>query len=148
MAADPALWRVWDGKGLLKDDPRGGAAGTVSTGKFAPPPLVFPRGGLSFAGWGPNSRATNVFIAYKAGVVGASPWETPFGVVTEQGMRVLTQLYSAYGELDMGKIQQGGNAWIRQTGRYEKLDYFTQCKVVPHGAGRGDALPDYHHEMR
>ena len=152
LAADPALWRFWDGKGLLKDDTRGGTVGVGSskTMRFAPPPRIFPRGGLSFAGWGPNSRATNLFIAYKAGVVGESPWETPFGVVTEQGMSVLTRLYSAYGELDMGKIQRGGNAWIKQTGRYEKLDYFTRCKVVPHGEDHDSAqlTSDYHHEMR
>ena len=65
-----------------------------------------------------------------AGVVGRSPWEVPFGVVSEVGMRVIDRLYSGYGELDMGKIQEGGNAWIKQTGRYDKLDYFGSCKVV------------------
>jgi hypothetical protein len=42
---------------MLKDDP-------AKEHKGKP----FPRGGLSFAGWQENSRATNVFIAFKVGV--------------------------------------------------------------------------------
>ena len=70
LAAEPGVWRAWDDKGLLKDDPK-----QREPGRFASPPQVFPRGGVSFAGWGPNSRATNVFIAYREGAVGGSPWE-------------------------------------------------------------------------
>jgi hypothetical protein len=33
-----------------------------------------------------------VFISYKQDAVGRSPWETPFGVVTEEGMKVLRLL--------------------------------------------------------
>eukprot|EP00937_MAST-01D_sp_MAST-1D-sp2_P005409 g5409.t1 len=145
LAADPVEWRRWDGKGLLRDDPkRATAAARSLTPRFALPPAIFPRGGISFAGWGPNSRATNVFIAYQSGSLGRSRWEVPFGVVPEKDMvRVVDKLYSGYGEIDMQKIQERGNAFLQETpGRFGKLDYFRSCVVEQgvegeHGAPAG-----------
>lgn len=46
--------------------------------------MPFREGYLSFAGSGPNSRTSQLFIAYdRAGGLGNSPWETPFGEVVE-----------------------------------------------------------------
>jgi hypothetical protein len=45
--------------------------------------------------------------------VGHQPWETPFGQVTPEGMKVVEALYSGYGEINMGKIQEGGNKFLK-----------------------------------
>ena len=48
---------------------------------------------LSYAGSGPNSRSTQLFIAFKdLDFLGKQPWETPFGKVIE-GEDVLDVLY-------------------------------------------------------
>ena len=53
---------------------------------------TFPKGAISYAGYGKDSRTTQLFFTYGAGVVGGSPWEVPLGVVTE-GYSNLEQLY-------------------------------------------------------
>ena len=60
IAAEPNLLYKWGedgGEGPIKDDPYTAAR-----------PKVFPRGGVSFAGSGPNTRGTQIFIALRDGV--------------------------------------------------------------------------------
>jgi cyclophilin family peptidyl-prolyl cis-trans isomerase len=61
------------------------------------PPISFDIGIVSFAGYGPNSRTSQLFIAYgPSKSLGRAPWETPLGRVTE-GMEVAKAWYS-YGD--------------------------------------------------
>jgi len=61
--------------------------------------MPFREGYMSFAGSGPNSRSSQLFIAYdRAGGLGQSPWETPFGEIVN-GMDNVKNLYSEYGDM-------------------------------------------------
>lgn len=54
---------------------------------------------MSFAGGGPNTRSTQIFIAFEdLNFLGKEPWETPFGVVTS-GEDTLNKLYKGYGDI-------------------------------------------------
>ena len=75
---------------------------------------------VSYAGGGPNTRSTQLFIAFEyLDFLGKEPWETPFGVITDGGT-TLDALYKGYGEMipfnkkgiDQQKIQTLGTAHI------------------------------------
>ena len=110
----------WRNKGSIQDDP-----------KIFP---TFCKGCVSFAGSGPNSRHSQIFIAYEESTwLGNSPWETPFGQVI-QGLDVLESLKS-YGEIppwgtapDQGRIAEEGEPYLKQD--YPELDYLQSCEVV------------------
>jgi hypothetical protein len=88
---------------------------------------------ISFAGSGPNSRTSQLFIAYDgAGNLGQSPWETPFGEVIE-GMDNVRKLYS-YGDMppwgkgpEQGPIRNRGSKYIEEN--FPLLDKFETCTV-------------------
>eukprot|EP00756_Hemistasia_phaeocysticola_P024866 Hpha_TRINITY_DN15976_c0_g1::TRINITY_DN15976_c0_g1_i1::g.73892::m.73892 len=90
-------------------------------------------GYLSYAGSGPNSRTTQIFIAYKdLAFLGKSPWETPFGKVVE-GMDNVHRFYTGYGDKpNQGRIHARGNKYLHE--EYPKLDYIQSCKEVPSAA--------------
>lgn len=71
---------------------------------------------VSYAGGGPNTRSTQLFIAHAyLDFLGKEPWETPFGVIKEGG-EVVEAFYNGYGEMvpfnkkgiDQQKIQNQG----------------------------------------
>lgn len=96
--------------------------------------LPFREGMLSFAGSGPNSRTSQLFIAYdRAGGLGQSPWETPFGEVVE-GMDNIRNLYSGYGDMppwgkgpQQGPIRNRGSSYIEED--FSLLDKFETCTI-------------------
>lgn len=54
---------------------------------------------ISFAGGGPNTRSTQLFIAFEdLDFLGKEPWETPFGKVIAGG-DTLDKLYKGYGDI-------------------------------------------------
>lgn len=68
--------------------------------------LKFEPGFISFAGNGPNSRTTEIFIVMpgtseeQLDFFGTSEWETPFGsVATPVEGSVLTRIYDGYGDM-------------------------------------------------
>jgi peptidyl-prolyl cis-trans isomerase A (cyclophilin A) len=106
--------------------------------------LPFKEGMMSFAGSGPNSRTSQLFIAYdKATSLGTSPWETPFGeVVGEESLNTARSLYSEYGDMppwgkgpQQGPIHNQGSVYIEQN--FPKLDKFHTCTVT-----RLEEMPD------
>jgi cyclophilin family peptidyl-prolyl cis-trans isomerase len=94
------------------------------------------RGYLSFAGGGPNTRDSQLFIALADSTwLGKSPWEVPLGRVIEGMDEVVDSLYSGYGEISpfnkegvvQGKIW-ADDEYLRR--EFPKLDYFTGCVVI------------------
>ena len=92
---------------------------------------------LSFAGNGPDSRSTNVFIAFRdLDMLGKTPWETPFGKLV-RGASVMANWYCGYGDMKQGgnsegidadKVYSQGNKYLRRD--FPELDYIISCRVV------------------
>lgn len=107
----------------LKDDPQ----------IFAEP--NFRRGMISFAGSGPNSRRTDLFITFMTGNANGNagaPWEVPFGIISEDDLINVVGKFNGTG--DLGKF--GGNAPDLMKG-YEALKtsnpdiaYLGNCIIV------------------
>lgn len=72
----------------IKDDP-----------KKTNPEIHFEPGVISFAGSGPNSRTSQLFISYgNAKSLGTQPWETPIGKVIT-GMDTTVEKFHSYGDI-------------------------------------------------
>ena len=106
----------------IKDDPQ------------LDPPIAFAEGVISYAGSGPNSRSSHLFIAYgPIKSLGKELWETPIGTVVE-GMETVRKLYSGYGDMppwgkgpEQPKINNRGEEYILEN--FPKLDKFIHCSV-------------------
>lgn len=92
------------------------------------PPIEFAEGVVSYAGSGPNSRSSHLFIAYgPIKSLGKELWETPIGTIIE-GMETVRKLYSGYGEgPKQPQINYRGEEYILEN--FPKLDKFIHCSV-------------------
>jgi peptidyl-prolyl cis-trans isomerase A (cyclophilin A) len=117
IAADPAVSAKWRNANL-QDDP------VTQSNR---------RGTITFATGGPNTRTTQVFInlADNARLDGSG--FAPFGVVT-QGMEVVEELYSGYGEgapngggPAQPQAEAEGNAYLER--EFPKLDYIKKATI-------------------
>uniref|UniRef100_A0A6U9YFP8 PPIase cyclophilin-type domain-containing protein n=1 Tax=Pseudo-nitzschia australis TaxID=44445 RepID=A0A6U9YFP8_9STRA len=101
------------------------------------PPIEFHPGIISYAGSGPNSRGSQMFISYgSAKSLGRELWETPIGKVIE-GMDAAEQFYS-YGDMPpwgkgpaQGKIHSGPE-YIEEG--FPLIDKFLECTVKRSGS--------------
>eukprot|EP01062_Namystynia_karyoxenos_P001238 TRINITY_DN10423_c0_g1_i1.p1 TRINITY_DN10423_c0_g1~~TRINITY_DN10423_c0_g1_i1.p1 ORF type:complete len:273 (+),score=54.83 TRINITY_DN10423_c0_g1_i1:56-874(+) len=86
-------------------------------------------GYVSYAGSGPHSRTTQIFIAYRdLPSLGKSPWETPFGRVV-RGIENVHKFYKGYGgKPNQARIRKEGNAYLRS--EFPKLDYVRSCAIA------------------
>lgn len=100
------------------------------------PPNGFVEGTISFAGSGPNSRTSHLFISYTAQNehFGTMPWEVPIGHV-QQGIDVVRKLNSSYGDMpphgsgpEQSKISSGGRDYV--TEQFPHLDEILKCTVA------------------
>ena len=90
------------------------------------------RGYLSFAGGGPNTRSSQLFIAFETlDFLGKEPWETPFGRVVN-GLETLDAFYKGYGDMppfghgpDQQKLFNRGNQYIRD--EFPHIDFIQSC---------------------
>lgn len=97
--------------------------------------IPFRRGMVSFAAHKPNSRSTQLFIAYSdLPFLGQDPWETPFAVVID-GFETLDSLTTKYGDgppfgqgPDQLLIHKFGNTYLAES--YPDLDYIHWCDRV------------------
>jgi peptidyl-prolyl cis-trans isomerase A (cyclophilin A) len=119
IAARPEVARVWVGARIADDQ--------VKESNL--------RGYVTFATSGPNSRTTQIFInlADNAGLDGMG--FAPFGRVVE-GMEVVEQLYSGYGEgaprgrgPDQGRITNEGKAYLDKD--FPQLDSIKSAVILP-----------------
>jgi cyclophilin family peptidyl-prolyl cis-trans isomerase len=94
----------------------------------------FKRGYVSFAGGGKNSRKADMFISFTdTDGLGNSPWETPFGSISLDGMEVVDRFEGKYGDLkdfggrapDFGKLWSQGYDFLAK--EYPDIDYLLHC---------------------
>lgn len=118
LNANPQISRVWQ-MANIKDDPV----------KQSNRP-----GFITFATAGPNTRTTQVFISLGNNAQLDSMGFAPFGEVT-QGMDVVKQLYSGYGEgapsgrgPDQGSVSSQGKAYLDKN--FPKLDSIKTATIV------------------
>jgi peptidyl-prolyl cis-trans isomerase A (cyclophilin A) len=93
------------------------------------------RGFLSFATSGKDSRTTQMFINLVNNANLDGMGFAPFATVTGDGMDVVDQLYSGYGEgapggngPDQGRIQSEGNKYLKK--QFPNLSYVKSVKRV------------------
>uniref|UniRef100_A0A7S2X6T1 PPIase cyclophilin-type domain-containing protein n=1 Tax=Lotharella oceanica TaxID=641309 RepID=A0A7S2X6T1_9EUKA len=120
---DEALRRKWREQPNLKDD----------TQIFSNP--NFHRGMISFAGGGPNTRSTDVFITFMTGNANGTPrapWETPFGIIGEEGLRTIGA-FGGVGDLAMlgGDAPDLGKGYEALKTSHPNIDYLGKCTLVP-----------------
>jgi cyclophilin family peptidyl-prolyl cis-trans isomerase len=101
------------------------------------PPIKFERGTISYAGSGPNSRGSQLFISYgNSASLGTQLWETPIGKVVE-GMEHVEEFYS-YGDMPPwgnGPVQgeiHGHPEYIEHD--FPLTDKFIHCRVTRSGS--------------
>jgi peptidyl-prolyl cis-trans isomerase A (cyclophilin A) len=123
ISGNPKVVAAWE-KASIPDDP------TKQGNK---------RGNITFATAGPNTRTTQLFINFVDNAFLDTKNFPSFGSVV-QGMDVVDQLYSGYGEIpDMGgtgpapqKIETEGNAYLIKS--FPKLDKIVSAKILPDAA--------------
>jgi peptidyl-prolyl cis-trans isomerase A (cyclophilin A) len=114
LNASPAVNKAWE-QSSIKDDPVMGSN---------------TRGMLSFATAGPNTRTTQLFINLVDNKYLDPMGFSPFGSVV-QGMDVVDQLYSGYGErsYDQQRITDEGKAFLDKS--FPMLDSIKLAKILP-----------------
>lgn len=132
LSADPQISRVWR-DATIKDDPV----------KQSNRP-----GYITFATAGPNTRTTQVFINLGNNAQLDSMGFAPFGAVT-QGIEVVKQLYSGYGEgapsgrgPDQGAVSSQGKAYLDKN--FPKLDSIVTATIIspaPQAESGGSCRP-------
>jgi peptidyl-prolyl cis-trans isomerase A (cyclophilin A) len=96
------------------------------------------RGYLSFATSGKDSRTTQMFINLVDNSQLDGMGFSPFAVVAEDGMTIVDQIYSGYGEgapsgkgPEQGRIQTEGNKYLKK--QFPNLSYVKSVKRLSDG---------------
>lgn len=105
--------------------------------------IKFDPGFLSFAGSGPDSRTTEVFVAMPGASrdqlsrFGDNPWEVPFGYVENVETSAFTKVHSGYGDMppwgkgpESNRIYEADGYTKYLPKNFPKLDYIERCYVV------------------
>lgn len=106
-----------------------------------PEPIRFKPGMLSYAGSGPDSRTTEIFVVAprtsqsQLDHFGVNPWETPFGIIDFVEKTAVARWFS-YGDMppygngpDPQKIyRKDGYEYLKT--EFPDLDYIEKCVVV------------------
>lgn len=130
MSARPDVSRAWNDANIIDDQ--------VNHSNL--------RGTITFAQTSqPNTRSTQFFINYGNNARLDASHFSPFGEVIE-GMSVVDQLYSGYGDgppggngPDQGAIQQLGKAYLDKN--FPKLDRILTATIVPDTPATAPAAP-------
>lgn len=98
----------------------------------------FHKGTISYAGSGPNSRVSDLFISYSDNPgLGKSPWEVPLGYVSE-GIDVVESFHS-YGDISVfnkkgpnqNKVRNRGEEYVKE--EFPLMDYIIKCEIGQRG---------------
>ena len=142
ISANSKLRKNWKNVYIVDDPPR--------------PDLKFQPGMLSFAGWEPNSRATEVFVVrpdtprWQLDNFGVNPWETPFGFVEQEDLVVVDKFYSGYGEglhVGTGVRRKAPDAHKihEEDEKFPSLSYIGFCQIT--GSSRYQTKADGLYEL-
>jgi peptidyl-prolyl cis-trans isomerase A (cyclophilin A) len=113
LAASPATTAKWSK--AITDDP------VTQTNRV---------GSIVYATAGPNTRTTQLFINLRSNQMLDSQGFAPFGMVLDDGMTTVQQIYAGYGESpDQGKITSQGNAYLEA--KFPKLDFIKKATIEP-----------------
>ena len=115
ISPDPQKQAVFNQMGNIKDDAK-------------PDPAVpFTAGVMAFAGYGEDSRSTQLFLTLgNQPHLGKSPWEVPVGQVVS-GLDVMKGIYTGYSDtIDQTRLRLAAGPVYTQ---YPKLDRFKGCTV-------------------
>ena len=121
IPGDPSVARIWRNQTFPDDHP-------VKAHNV--------RGSFAFAMTGPNTRTTQIYINAADQSRQDQMGFSPFGNVSE-GMNVVDQLYSGYGEKSGGGMRAGhqdklfeeGNAYLDR--EFPLLDKLIRCELMP-----------------
>jgi cyclophilin family peptidyl-prolyl cis-trans isomerase len=105
--------------------------------------IAFEPGILSYAGYRPNSRTTEMFVVMpdtpkrQLEKFGENDWETPFGYVEKQDLEDVIAKWEAYGDMppwgngpDSKKIYPfDGYHYLKR--EFPDMSYILECHVVP-----------------
>ncbi len=84
---------------------------------------------LCFAGSGPNTRSTSLFIAFRTlNWLGEAPWETPFGKVI-QGTEVIDEFQSSNHELDQLQLKINGPQYMINND-FKSIDRINSASII------------------
>lgn len=109
----------------------------------------FQEGYLSFAGSGPNSRTTEMFVVMPGASVdqfGTNLWESPFAYVDPRDLKeVVGNWYQGYGDMppwghgpDPQQINQPNGYDTYLKNNFPELDYINSCRIVSEGVVRDE----------
>eukprot|EP00536_Pseudo-nitzschia_multiseries_P015335 jgi/Psemu1/327863/estExt_fgenesh1_pg.C_8610002 len=125
---------------------------TIPDDPVPEPPISFKPGYMSYAGSGPNSRTTEVFVVMpdtpqsQLEYFGENPWETPFGYVDPEDLEVVAKWYS-YGDMapwgngpDPQRMYRPNGYEYLQT-KFPNLSYVLGCIILRDGDLDEDGKP-------
>lgn len=136
IARDQETKEMWDSMTIPDDQPF----------------MDFEPGYVSFAGSGPDSRTTEIFMVmpgasdHQLAYFGENSWETPFAHL--QDLSVLTKIYSGYGDMppygegpDSSRIYEAdGYDYLAKN--FPNLDYVDRCYIVDEETGENLKEPE------
>jgi len=107
--------------------------------------IEFQPGYMAYAGSGPDSRSTEMFIVmpdtplHQRQAFGTNPWETPFAYVDPEDVENVVGSWYAYGDMPpWGKgpdpqlmYKKDGYEYLKK--KFPQMDYIDTCRIV-----RGD----------
>ena len=120
----------------LHPDPKAIAQWKKKTLADDPVKAMNMRGTLAYAMTGPDTRATQIYINLKDNTHLDKEGFAPFGRIVE-GVDVIDQLYSGYGETagggmragKQGPIEAEGNAYLDRN--FPRLDFIKRAFIIP-----------------
>ena len=130
ISADFKMRTEW-GDSVIPDDP-----------KPTDPPVPFRPGMLSYAGSGPDSRTTEIFVVMPETdpetleYFGENPWEVPFGIIQGDVAASPVARWYSYGDMppwgsgpESERIyMEDGYQYLAQ--EYPRLDYVERCLIL------------------
>mmetsp|Transcript_5801 Transcript_5801/g.14483 ORF Transcript_5801/g.14483 Transcript_5801/m.14483 type:complete len:343 (+) Transcript_5801:99-1127(+) len=116
------------------------------------PRIPFQPGYMSYAGSGPDSRSTEVFIVmpntprHQLEYFGTNSWETPFGYVDPTDVHTVVGKWNSYGDMepygngpDPQKIyMEDGYEYLERD--FPELEYIEGCAIIPDADANDSAV--------
>jgi peptidyl-prolyl cis-trans isomerase A (cyclophilin A) len=87
------------------------------------------KGTVTFATAGPGTRTSQLFINFGNNAFLDDQGFTPFGAVSDEGMKIVEKITAEYAEEpNQGQIQSRGNAYLKEN--FPNMDYIKKATIV------------------